>query len=200
MSFVREAYFFSIPLILVAVISLLTGFLWPGLFLLVLAAFVAFFFRDPERQLPGDPDAILSPADGKVIRIRREGDRPVVCIFLSVFNVHVNRSPVDGKVERSEHRKGKFHLAFDDRASVENEQHVFTIGDVTFALIAGLVARRIIPWKSKGDMVRRGDRIALIRFGSRVDLIVPPNADVVVSEGDRVRAGSSILARRKGGR
>jgi len=200
MRFVRDAYLFSLPLFVIAVVCLVGGVFWAGAIFLVLGGFVAFFFRDPERQIPADPDAIVSPADGKVIRIRTEGEQPVICIFLSVFNVHVNRSPVEGKVTRSEHRKGKFYLAFDDRASVENEQHVFTIGDVTFALIAGLVARRIIPWRTVGDSVKRGDRIALIRFGSRVDLIVPADAEVVVSEGDRVRGGTSILARRKGGR
>ena len=198
MSFVREAFSFSLPLIALALLSFYFGLPVLALVLLVVAGFVVFFFRDPNREIPDQPDCILSPADGKVVRVRREDGGTRVSIFLSIFNVHVSRAPVDGRIEQSEHRNGKFLFAFDDRASIENEQHLFRIGDISFALIAGLVARRIVPWKKQGEVVRRGDRIALIRFGSRVDLLVPEDGEVAVSEGDRVRAGSSILARRRG--
>lgn len=197
MSFAREAFLFPLPLIALAALSLYFGFSIVALVFLILAGFVVFFFRDPEREVPDQEDCILSPADGKVVRIRQEDGRTRISIFLSVFNVHVNRAPVDGRIEQSEHRSGKFYFAFDDRASIDNERHLFRIGDVSFALIAGLVARRIVPWKKQGEFVRRGDRIALIRFGSRVDLLVPADGEVTVAEGDRVRAGTSILARRR---
>jgi phosphatidylserine decarboxylase len=197
MSFAREAFLFPLPLIALAVLALYLGFSIVGLVFLVLAGFVVFFFRDPEREIPDQEDCILSPADGKVVRIGQEDGGTRISIFLSIFNVHVNRAPVDGRIEQSEHRRGKFLFAFDDRASIDNERHLFRIGDISFALIAGLVARRIVPWKRQGEFVRRGDRIALIRFGSRVDLLVPADGEVAVAEGDRVRAGTSILARRK---
>ncbi len=197
MSFAREAFLFPLPLVAVALLALYFGFPILAVLFLVVAGFVVFFFRDPEREIPDSDDCILSPADGKVVGIRQEAGGTRISIFLSIFDVHVNRAPVDGRVEQSEHRKGKFLFAFDDRASIDNERHLFRIGDISFALIAGLVARRIVPWKKQGEFVRRGDRIALIRFGSRVDLLVPADGEVVVAEGDRVRAGTSILARRR---
>lgn len=193
----RDAYLFLIPLILLAILFLLLGWGYPALLPALLALFVGFFFRDPERRIPEDPMAIVSPADGKVLKVEGRSEGTFISIFLSIFNVHVNRSPVAGRIERCEHRSGKFRLAFDDRASVENEQVIFEIGDIRFSLIAGLVARRIIPWKEQGDVVRKGDRIALIRFGSRVDMLIPSGVDVDVKPGSRVRGGTSILARRK---
>lgn len=197
MSFAREAFSFSLPLVALALLALYVGFPIAAIVLLILAGFVLFFFRDPDREIPTQADCIVSPADGKVVRVVTEDGGTRISIFLSIFNVHVNRAPVEGRIEQSEHRDGRFRFAFDDRASVDNEQHLFRIGDVSFALIAGLVARRIVPWKQEGEFVRRGDRIALIRFGSRVDLLVPADGEVAVVEGDRVRAGTSILARRR---
>ncbi len=197
MRIVRDAYYFALPLLILAFVGWSLGFPVPAAALLVLAGFVLFFFRDPDRKIPEDPSAIVSPADGKIVGLAREGGGTRISIFLSVFDVHVNRAPVSGRIERCDHRPGRFLPAFDDRASVENEQVVFRIGGITFSLIAGLVARRIIPWKGEGDQVRKGDRIALIRFGSRVDLLVPEGSHVMVSRGDRVRAGSSVLARRE---
>jgi phosphatidylserine decarboxylase len=196
MRIVRDAYYFALPLLILAFVGWSLGFPIPAAALLVLAGFVLFFFRDPDRTIPEDPSAIVSPADGKIVGLAREGGSTRISIFLSVFDVHVNRAPVSGRIERCDYRPGRFLLAFDDRASVENEQVVFRIGGITFSLIAGLVARRIVPWKGEGDLVRKGDRIALIRFGSRVDLLVPEGSRVLVSRGDRVRAGSSVLARR----
>ncbi|MFZ0427431.1 MAG: phosphatidylserine decarboxylase [Acidobacteriota bacterium] len=198
MPFAREAFSFALPPLVLGLLALYFGFPWVAIPLVVLAGFVVFFFRDPERKIPDEADCILSPADGKIVRIRKEAGGTRVSIFLSIFDVHVNRAPVDGRIEHSEHREGRFLFAFDDRASVENEQHSFRIGDISFSLIAGLVARRIVPWKAQGDYVQRGDRIALIRFGSRVDLLVPADGEIAVAEGDRVRAGTSILARRRG--
>jgi phosphatidylserine decarboxylase len=184
-------------------LSFYFGWVIPGLLLLLLAAFVAFFFRNPDREIPNDPESIVSPADGKVIQVVRTEDFTRVSIFLSVFNVHVNRAPIDGLVTAVDHRPGRFLLAFDERASVENEQVVFRIRgqkgiEFEFALIAGLVARRIIPWKKVGERVEKGERIALIRFGSRADILIPSSCRTLVSKGESVRAGSSVLASWKG--
>ncbi|GAB4241611.1 MAG: phosphatidylserine decarboxylase family protein [Acidobacteriota bacterium] len=197
MRIVKDAYYFALPGLVLAAGAAWRGWLWVAVVLLFLAGFVLFFFRDPERVPPDDPAAIVSPADGKVIQVRGSEGGTLVSIFLSIFDVHVNRAPVGGTVGRCEHRPGKFLLAFDERASVENEQVVYEIGDVRFALIAGLVARRIVPWKKVGDQVGPGDRIALIRFGSRVDILLPPGAEVLVQPGRRVKAGVSILAKRR---
>ncbi len=195
---VKDAYYFMIPLLALA--AALFFFQWwiAGGVLAGLAAFVGFFFRDPERTIPNVAGAIVSPADGKVIRITRlPGGESRLSIFLSVFDVHVNRAPIAGKVTRQVHQDGKFLLAFDDRATLENEQLQLTLSgdrEISFALIAGLVARRIIPWKKIGDTVSRGDRIGLIRFGSRVDIVIPEDCRLEVRVGERVRGGSTILA------
>ncbi len=197
----RDGWYFIIPLILVAAALWYLG--WPlgtGL-LIFLAGFVAFFFRDPDRLIPADPNAVVSPADGKVIRIQGEADGSTrLSIFLSVFNVHVNRAPIEGTIVSQDYRPGKFFIASDERASVQNEQLVITIRgkrQLSFALIAGIVARRIVPWKRPGDAVNKGDRIALIRFGSRVDMILPENCSLLAKKGDRVLSGKSIIARWK---
>lgn len=193
----KEAYVFLFPLLVLAVAAWTLGWLYPAIVLLGGGAFVAFFFRNPSRTIPRDPRLVVSPADGRIIRVEPQDQGTQISIFLSVFNVHVNRAPIQGKITRLSRKKGRFHLAFDERASVENEQVVFTIEgehDVTFSLIAGLVARRIVPWKREGEMVSRGERIGLIRFGSRVDILIPSDCDVRVTQGDKVRGGSSILA------
>jgi phosphatidylserine decarboxylase len=197
----RDGWHFLIPLLLVAVALGYLGWLLGAGLVILLAGFVAFFFRDPDRVIPADSQAVVSPADGKVIRIRPEPDGSTrLSIFLSVFNVHVNRAPINGEIVRQDYRPGKFFVASDDRASVQNEQLVMTIRgerELSFALIAGIVARRIVPWKKPGDSVSKGDRIALIRFGSRVDVILPENCGPVARKGDRVYSGKSIIARWK---
>lgn len=196
----KDGLLFLLPLVAMLVVNLLFGWYWMAGAFFVLAAFVAFFFRDPRREIPEDPDAIVSPADGRVIRVRPEGGRTRIVIFLSILDVHVNRAPVDGPVVQAKYQPGKFHVAWDDRASLENEQLIITIGDrrpITFSLIAGLVARRIVFYRKLGEKLEKGDRIALIRFGSRVDIFIPSECEVLVTEGDRVRGGSSILARWK---
>jgi phosphatidylserine decarboxylase len=196
----KDVYFFLIPLLFLTVLLIWNGFLWLSAVFFILSAFVAYFFRNPERSIPDDPDVIVSPADGKVIRLDRQGDQWNLSIFLSIFDVHVNRAPIEGTIVKKDYRPGKFRLAFDERASVENEKVTLTIeGErkLTFSLIAGIIARRIRVWKNEGAQVRKGDRIGLIRFGSRVDVAFPPECDVVVNKGDRVYGGSSVLARWK---
>ncbi len=193
----REAYVVLLPLLILAAVAWAGGLVYVAIVLLAGGAFVGFFFRNPSRDIPEDPGLIVSPADGRVIRVEQGEEGTQLSIFLSVFNVHVNRAPIQGKITRLSHRKGRFHLAFDERASMENEQVVFRIEgehSVTFSLIAGFVARRIVPWKREGETVSRGERIGLIRFGSRADILIPGDCRVRVRQGDRVRGGSSILA------
>ena len=168
----------------------------------LLAAFALYFFRDPERLIPAG-DGIVSPADGRIVDVRQiEWDgQPCwkISIFLNIFNVHVNRAPVGGIIRSQVYRPGKFHVASRPQASVENEQNTVTIdGDrhtVVFKQIAGLVARRIVFTRKVGDRVERGERVGLIKFGSRVDLFLPLAVAPLVAVGDRVKGGSSWIAR-----
>jgi phosphatidylserine decarboxylase len=168
-----------------------------------MGAFVLFFFRDPERTPPSDPDAIVSAADGRVMEVveERRGPNPGhrISVFLSIFDVHVNRAPVIGHIVAMEYRKGRFYAAMRGRASEENEQNVIHLsterGEVVFKQIAGWVARRIVCWKAVGDSVTRGERVGMIRFGSRVDIWLPERVDILVRPGQHVAAGSSVLAR-----
>jgi phosphatidylserine decarboxylase len=173
---------------------------WAATPLFVLAAFCLWFFRDPEREIPGGPVAV-SPADGKVVLIKRKPAATQVSVFLNIFDVHVNRSPIAGKVIGAEYKPGKFLVASKEEASVENEMNTLTVeGEgsvVTFSQIAGLIARRIVSYKKQGDYVTRGERIGLIKFGSRMDVVFGPEWEVMVREGQRVSAGSSILARKR---
>jgi phosphatidylserine decarboxylase len=176
---------------------------WTAMPLFLVAAFCAWFFRDPERLIPVGPVAV-SPADGRVVAVAAEPDRQTrISIFLNIFDVHVNRSPISGVVTDVTYKRGKFLVASREIASAENEQNIVTVraGDgtlVVFKQIAGLIARRIICTKNVGDIVQCGERVGLIKFGSRVDVIVGPEWRVEVSPGARVIAGSSILARRAG--
>jgi len=203
---VKDAYRFAAPLLALGfILQLLLGRKWPLAIFLVLALFVCYFFRNPNRVIPSDPDAVVSPADGKVVIIVDEpmGTRPGkrISIFLSVFNVHVNRAPVAGRVTKVEYRPGKFYGAYRSRASMENEQNVIAIetpaGEMVFKQISGAIARRVISWKSPGDVVSKGELFGIIRFGSRVDVWLPADAEIVVALGDKVAGGSSILARWK---
>ncbi len=177
----------------------LTSWVWTLPFFL-LAAFCLWFFRDPEREIPEGPVAV-SPADGKVVSVVRESDgRTRVSIFLNIFDVHVNRSPIGGTVKDVQYRTGKFLVASREEATAQNEQNVITVEGggtaVEFSQIAGLIARRIICYKRPGDRVGTGDRIGLIKFGSRCDVFFGPEWAVAVQPGQRVKAGSSIIARR----
>ncbi len=167
-----------------------------------LAVFFLWFFRDPERTVPIAPGTIVSPADGKVTlvsSVQLEGStRPRISIFLNVFNVHVNRSPMAGVIRRVDYQKGKFGNAMGQVSADANEQNIVTVeGDgatIVFKQIAGLLARRIVFTKKVGDPVARGERIGLIKFGSRVDVVFPPEAQVLVKVGDHVAGGSSVIA------
>lgn len=176
--------------------------------LLVALFFVLNFFRDPERVVPQEPGVAVSPADGKVIKVETMRDpmtgedRTAVCVFMNVFNVHVNRMPVAGRIARISYFGGKFLNASFDKASTDNERNSLLIEDGdgrswTMVQIAGLIARRIICWGEEGDSLGRGQRFGLIKFGSRVDLYLPAEYEPTVRIGDKVFAGQSILARKK---
>ena len=193
----RDAFQFLIPLLILTIASFWLGWVVIGVFLLLLTSFVAFFFRNPPRAIPQDPSIIVSPADGKIVKIDRVGNVTKVSIFLSLFNVHVNRSPIAGTIEAVDYRKGKFKAAYNHDASVENERNTVMVSDgrikLVFIQIAGVVARRIVFWKRIGDAVNKGDLVGLIRFGSRVDILFPAGTEVTVAVGDRVRGGSSPI-------
>ena len=173
---------------------------WGAIFF-PLALFCVYFFRDPERVIPDGPVAV-SPADGKVVHIRQVDEgRTRVSIFLNIFNVHVNRVPVAGRITEVAYKPGRFVMAHREDASSDNEQNTVTIsaGDtqVVTRQIAGLIARRIVCRKKVGDEVQKGERFGLIKFGSRVDVFLGPDWELAVKTGDKVRGGSSILARRR---
>src|SRR5467141_4101205 len=202
-SMVKEGYYFGVPPLALGGFSFLLHWHVAAAALVLFAAFVFSFFRDPERMIPTEPGAVVSPGDGRVVVVTDEenagkpGKR--VSIFLAVWNVHVNRSPSDGTITKMEYRPGKFLAAMRERASVENEQNVFTLsteaGEMVFKQIAGLIARRVVSWKKAGDKVLRGERIGLVRFGSRVDVWLPRDVEILVKVGENVRGGSSVLAR-----
>ncbi len=173
----------------------------------ILTLFNLFFFRDPERHPPNDPHAIISPADGTIVEIKEteepeyfHGKVRQISIFLSVFNVHVNRIPISGKIDYLAYHKGKFLAAFKEKASLDNEQTAIGISDpygrrVLFKQIAGLIARRIVYHVSEGQEVTAGQRMGLIRYGSRVDVFFDLSARVLVKKGQKVVGGETVLAR-----
>lgn len=181
---------------------------WLGRILYLATAFTLYFFRDPERQIPEGDCLIVSPADGKVVGIDSvehvpflDGPAKRVSIFLSVFDVHINRSPIKGKIAYRHYSPGEFLAAFEPKASVKNEQNAVGIEDadgyrVLVKQIAGLIARRILCWKNPGDKVGAGERFGLIRFGSRTEIYMPLDARIEVRLGQRVQGGSSVIARR----
>ncbi len=186
-----------------AAAGILVGWLagpWFSAPLWVLAAFCLYFFRDPDRTVPAGPVAV-SPADGKVVAVKPESPTlNRISIFLNIFDVHVNRAPIAGAVRKVEYQKGSFMVASREECSTQNEQNIVTIqGDgtcVVFKQIAGLIARRIVFNKKPGDRVATGERVGLIKFGSRVDVLFGPEWEIAVKPGVHVSAGSSILARR----
>ena len=172
---------------------------WAGVLFYVLAGFCLYFFRDPERVSPAG-DLILAPADGKVVSVRKLSPTETrVSIFLNIFNVHVNRTPVPGTIAAVDYQKGKFLVASHEAASSENEQNTLVLENgnsrVVCRQIAGLIARRIVCYKKAGDTLRPGERIGYIKFGSRVDVIFGPEWHPMVNVGDRVSAGVSVLAK-----
>jgi phosphatidylserine decarboxylase len=198
---VRDGIYYGLALIAVAV---LVGWLTlPALAVipLLLAAFFLWFFRDPERDIPADAGAIVSPADGKVTEVSLtllNGEPSIrISIFLNVFDVHVNRSPISGVITDVSYRRGKFGNAMGAISAEENEQNVVTVqgdaGTVVFKQIAGLLARRIVFTKKVGDQVARGERVGLIKFGSRLDVFLPGAVAMGVVVGDHVRGGATVL-------
>jgi len=202
-SMVKEGYYFGVPPLVLGGVSYLLHRYAAAAVLVFLALFIFSFFRDPERVIPAEAGAVVSPGDGRVVVVREEENagRPGkrVSIFLAVWNVHVNRAPAAGTITKLEYRPGKFLAAMRERASVENEQNVFTLstdaGEMVFKQIAGLIARRVVSWKKAGEKVARGERIGLVRFGSRVDVWVPKEAEILVKVGENVKGGASVLAR-----
>jgi len=188
----------------VAIILFALGY-WPiALFFVVISFFMLYFFRDPRRVPPTEPDVVVSPADGRVTRVttltpEEESSATLVSIFLSPLDVHINRSPMAGRITDVSYTTGKFLMATDQRASLVNEQNVLTIEgeriSVVCKQIAGILARRIVCWKRPGDHVALGERIGLIKFSSRTDVVLPKNVTLTVKEGMKVRGGTTIIGR-----
>jgi phosphatidylserine decarboxylase len=199
-----EGWVFILPPAALTLVAFLLGWKSPGYVLLVLTLFVLFFFRDPDRTVPEGKDVVVSPADGTVIVLKDiyepdylKQDVKQISIFLTVFNVHVNRAPIGGNVELVKYNPGKFHVASVDKASLDNEQTAMVIMNGTRKIlvkqIAGLIARRIVCYAKPGDTLKTGERYGLIRFGSRVDLFLPKDADIKVKLGDRVSGAQDII-------
>jgi phosphatidylserine decarboxylase len=201
---VRDGYFYAIALFVVAgLLRFFTGeWAWSVLPVL-LALFFLWFFRDPEREIPQGDGLVVSPADGKVTDAQRietpDGESLRLSIFLNVFNVHVNRSPISGTLREVVYRRGRYLNAMNPASAEQNEQNRAVIEadagySVSFTQIAGLLARRIVFRPAQGARLERGQRVGLIKFGSRVDVMLPGNAELHVRKGDHVKGGSSILA------
>ena len=199
----KDGFIFILPLLIITVLMFLISFYWATAIFGLGFLFVTWFFRDPERRIPNEPNVIVSPADGKITEIVTENE-PIngklckrVTIFLSVFNVHVNRVPIGGTIEDIRYNPGKFLAAFNPKASMDNEQNLILINNgrthIFVKQIAGLIARRIVCWPKKGDYYESGQRYGLIRFGSRVDILLPENTKLSVAYGDKVSGGKSII-------
>jgi phosphatidylserine decarboxylase len=203
---VKEGYPFVLAFLIAAVVLAATAFvfpftyLWIGVILFVLIAlFMAYFFRDPERAISDEADIIVSPADGRVTRVEENDEGKFISIFLSPVDVHINRSPIAGKVTKVSYITGKKMPATSDQASIVNERNALTIeGEkitVICTQIAGILARRIVCWKKEGETLALGERFGLIKFSSRTDLQMPANVDVLVKVDDKVKGGETIIAR-----
>ncbi|SMC55731.1 phosphatidylserine decarboxylase family protein [Sporomusa malonica] len=205
---VKEGYIYIAVLGLVTIIAALTlGTYWaiiPG----VLTAFVTFFFRNPKRDVPEDDNLIVSPADGRVMSVNEVYDDQFlnekglkVTIFLSVFDVHVNRSPINGEIKFQQYTCGRFKPAYKESAACENERHAIGLENsqmrVLVTQIAGILARRIVSWVTLGSVLQQGERYGLIKFGSCTELIVPTSVEILVKKGDRVRGGKTVIGRVK---
>jgi phosphatidylserine decarboxylase len=197
----------SIPYIVVPVVLSVAaaafGFWYLTLLLLIVALFMTFFFRDPQRIPPDDPNVVVSPADGRVTRVKpiaaEAGSPTLVSIFLSPFDVHINRAPIPGRITDVVYSPGKFLMATNEMASVVNEQNTLTIEGEKITVIckqiAGILARRVVCWKGKGDTLKLGERFGMIKFSSRTDVVLPANVKVTVTEGARVRGGTTVIGR-----
>jgi phosphatidylserine decarboxylase len=200
---VRDGYIYGLSLLVVAaLVAGATGtWVW-AIAPVVLAAFFLWFFRDPERAIPADPGLIVSPADGLVTEATTistpEGPRKRISIFLSVFDVHVNRAPIAGELREIRYHKGQYLNAMNPKSAESNERNIVTMYgegiEITFKQIAGLLARRIVFPLKEGARVERGQRVGLIKFGSRTDIVIPAEAEFQVKVGQRVKGGASVLA------
>ncbi|WP_371369184.1 Phosphatidylserine decarboxylase proenzyme [Sporomusa rhizae] len=203
---IKEGYIYIAVLGLVTTITALTlGAYWaliPG----ILTVFVTFFFRNPKRDVPYDDTLILSPADGKVMGVTEVYDDQFlndkgikVTIFLSVFDVHINRSPVEGEIKFQQYTCGRFKPAYKESAACENERHAIGLENskmrVLVTQIAGILARRIVSWVTLGTVLKQGERYGLIKFGSCTELIVPTTVEILVKKGDRVKGGKTVIGR-----
>lgn len=203
MSIVRESVPYILVPALLGIAAAVLGFWYVAAVLFLVVLFMAFFFRDPKRVPPSDPDVVVSPADGRVTRIgpaAAGADAPnVISIFLSPLDVHINRSPIPGKIVDMIYSPGKFLMATNEKASLVNEQNALTIqGEkitVVCKQIAGILARRVVCWKGKGDNLGLGERFGMIKFSSRTDVLLPANVKITVREGQRVRGGTTVIGR-----
>lgn len=200
----KEGIPFILIFLLPAALFFYLGWWVAAILCLLLAAFMAFFFRDPRREIPTDDRVLVSPADGRVVMLTavdpEDAASPVqISIFLSPLDVHINRAPMAGEIVDFVYRRGAFHVASRDIASLENEQNIITLKgrDITieFRQIAGVLARRVVFWKRKGDRVAMGEPIGLMKFSSRMDVIVPPEVEVTVEKGERVVGGVTVIGR-----
>ncbi len=204
MRIAREGIPYILAPALLSIILLAVGYWYVALPFVLLAAFMAFFFRDPKRSPPVDPDVIVAPADGRVTRVSplepgRANSSTLISIFLSPLDVHINRAPIAGKIIDVSYTKGKFLIATDEKASLVNEQNALTIEGSKITIvckqIAGILARRIVCWKHKGEVVALGERFGLIKFSSRTDVILPEAVEVLVAPGMHVKGGTTIIGR-----
>lgn len=202
---VPDGFLFIIPLAVLGILCVFLEVRWAGVLFLALTLFVMWFFRNPHRVTPEDGKAIISPADGRIIKIEEVEEKEMlnekvrkVSIFMSVFNVHVNRAPCSGTIEKISYSKGKFFAANLDKASEFNERNSVLIkmadgGQIRTTQIAGIVARRIVCWTKKGMQIQKGERFGLIKFGSRLEVFMPLDTTISVKVGDRVRAGETRI-------
>ena len=200
---VRDGIPFVVAPIVLAAAPFLFGYWLLALPLLALAAFMAFFFRDPHRSIPSEPGIVVAPADGRVTIVRladgHEYPESLISIFLSPLDVHINRAPIAGEIVEIAYKTGKFVMATKAEARLVNEQNTLIIQSEALTVrctqIAGILARRIICWKRKGERVKCGERFGMIKFGSRTDLLLPPTVEVLVREGVHVRGGETVVGR-----
>ena len=201
---IRDGWPFVLVPLAASILAFVLGYWYVALPLLCVAAFMAYFFRDPRRSSPPDEDLVVAPADGRVTRVgpldpTQEESPNVVSIFLSVFDVHINRAPIAGEITDVSYTRGRFMIATREEASLVNEQNSLTIRGprvtVVCKQIAGVLARRIVCWKRIGERVALGERFGLIKFSSRTDLILPPEVEIRVGVGQRVRGGITVIGR-----
>lgn len=204
MRIAREGIMYVLVPAALMVVFLVLGFWLVGLLFGVLSAFMLFFFRDPKREPPRDSNVVVAPADGRVTRVKpvqsdTTTSATLISIFLSPLDVHINRAPIAGEITDVSYTRGKFLMATNEKASLVNEQNALTIkGEkitVVCKQIAGILARRIVCWKRSGESVQLGERFGLIKFSSRTDVLLPGNVEVLVTEGKKVRGGTTIIGR-----